>query len=250
MKKWISISFSNIGKRESNQDFVYKESIKVKRRRIEVLLVCDGVGGRPNGEECSKEVGNEIIKVVKSYVSKRKSAKALTKLDTDIIKRLLSLLPKLNAPVMSRTTATLMLIDRKNTKNGYSCISLWAGDSRAYLIEEEKQPVQISTDQYNSEGHLSVVFGGDGKLYGELGRNFSVLKKPILYCVTTDGMNSQLKGLYKFFLSCVYHHINSDTTFEFQSTRFLSSIISDNYSSAMLYRIRPKSILSKTLKQI
>lgn len=250
MHNWTNIFFSNIGKRENNQDFICINSIKSKRRRIQLMLVCDGVGGRPNGKECSEIVGCELSKQINSYLKKRKSKLSLSRLDTDKLLRIISNLPVLNGLSESRTTVSLLIVDKKETCRGYSCITLWAGDSRIYSVDTLGNAKQISKDQYDDNGHLSVVYTGEGKLVGKLGYSFFTIKDPLLFCITTDGMNSSLKGLFNFFVACVYHGIYSNQEFEYQTTKFLGKLISDNYSAIMIYRKYSKISLARIYRNI
>lgn len=250
MEHWIKVFFSNIGKRETNQDFIIATSIKSKRRKIELIIVCDGVGGRPNGKECSEVIGSEILKQIKSFLRNRKSKLSLNNIDAGKLVKKLSNLPTLGAPSSSRTTFSLLLIDKKETSKGFSCLTIWAGDSRIYSIDSIGSALQISNDQYDENNHLAVVFGGDGKLHGKLGHSFFITKNPLLFCLTSDGMNSQLKGLFKFFVACVYYNITTNKEFEYQSTKYLGNLVSDNYSAALVYRIYSKSTIRRVYKKI
>ena len=250
MKKWTILSFSNIGKRDENQDFLSCISIKKNKRVIDVLIVCDGVGGRPSGQECSRTIGNEIQKEVLSFIRNRKTKSCLNRHDLTILKRNLSGLKKLKASPMSRTTLALTLVDRKRNRYGNSCLTLWAGDSRIYAVESNGKAFQISNDQYNENGHISVVFTGEGKLIGEMGSQQLYLKEPLLICSTTDGMNCVLNDLFKFLVQCVYFRIQDDHIFEKKATKFLGNLVSDNYSVALLYRDHSDSVISKTYDKI
>ena len=250
MSNWTNIAFTNIGKRSNNQDFFCVKSIKSRRKKFFVMLVCDGVGGRPNGAECSLAVGNKIISVVVSYLLKRKSHRTLGDNDAVRISKLLSELSPLEAPQVGRTTASLMIIDQKEHKAGYTCVSIWAGDSRIYSIEQSGLCKQISHDHYNEEGHLSVVFGGDGKLHGLLSHTVLYSKAPLAYVVTSDGMNSQLTGLFKFFFACIFHNISDNGLFESKAKKYLGSLVSDNYSITMLYNNCPNNIILNSFKKM
>mgnify|MGYP003402314602 FL=1 len=250
MKKWTQLFFSNIGKRTENQDFISIVSSKKSKRIIDIVIVCDGVGGRPNGHECSNTVGKEVLKRVSGYLKKRKSKSCLNENDLNALKGILSKLSRLNASPLSRTTLALVLVDRKKNKNGYSCIALWAGDSRIYAIEAEGHAFQISSDQYNEEGYISVLFSGDGNLIGEMGSKYICLNDPLLICATTDGMNCQLNGLYKYLVACLYSGIQDNKAFEKTTTKFLGSLVSDNYSAALLYKMHSVGVIKKAYKKI
>ena len=250
MKKWTQLFFSNIGKRDENQDFLSLTSVRTHKRIIDVLIVCDGVGGRPDGGKCSNTVGKEVQKKVLHYLHKRNARKSLNENDLHLLKRKLSDLPELDAPPLSRTTLALVLFDRLKSKYGNGCITLWAGDSRIYAIEATGDAFQISNDQYNEDGHLSVVFSGDGKLIGDMGSRYIYFKDPLLICATSDGMNCQTKGLYKFLIACLYLNTRDNITFEKLTTEFLGNIISDNYSAAMIYKKHSPAIIKRAYKKI
>ena len=116
MIKWTKIFFSKIGLREQNQDFLSFFSIKKNKRLIDVLIICDGVGGRPNGKDCSNVVGKEVERKIRGYLNRRKSKTCLNEHDMNSIKKILSDLPKLSAVPLSMTTLSLVINDRKKNK--------------------------------------------------------------------------------------------------------------------------------------
>ncbi len=135
-----------------------------------------------------------------------------------------------------------MLIDQKNK----SCISIWAGDSRMYFADRSGVCRQVSYDHCDEENKITVVYDGNGKLYGQLSYDIIQSKTPLMYAVTSDGMNTPLDKLFTFLYGCIFHNIQNHNLFESKATHYIEKVISDNYTAVMLYFRYPKHIVLKS----
>lgn len=111
-----------------------------KNKKIKLLLVADGMGGRKHGEFASNYVATSIEKWFL-----QKEIKVLN--DTELIEKLLKRYIKvLNTNLIKKygednlgTTLTLAIINKKNT------LILNIGDSRAYIYKKKKL-LQVTED--------------------------------------------------------------------------------------------------------
>lgn len=252
MTKWIKTLCSEVGKKKENQDFVAARSFRSHRRKIDVLIVCDGVGGHLGGSQCSKAIGEAVLGVVEKYLSRRKSGRSLDKEDANLLGQRLASLPITNAPKDSATTLALALFDRKNGKSGHSIVTAWVGDSHVYLFEIADAGKQLTSDHHDEEGRLTRYITGDGRVHGGLEIRHFTANSPYGICLTTDGVHEkcQLSELYNFLLFCIDHRVTSDGRFSEAMTLFLGDNIDDNYSAVLLYHPLSSSQVIKTAAKI
>lgn len=239
MPKWVGIVSSNCGRRKSNDDFVAIRTYYHKRRRITALIACDGVGSRPEGKACAIAMGKESLQIIESYLRHRHSGKTLNNNDA---KRLASRLSNLNIKGITNSSATtlvLALVDHRRRKSEHNIIVLWAGDSRAYILDIKGQAIQISLDHHDDEGSLTCYFTGDGRLYGEIEATHYSLKNSLhAIWVTTDGVHAhcQPEELNHFILYCISQRFHDSDNLTQMLSEFLSDTMSDNFSLALLYQ--------------
>jgi hypothetical protein len=250
MKKWSTLCFSNIGPGKENQDSFNICEFRKKERIIYTLLVCDGMGGHVDGKQCSSVICEKISEKVTAYLRKKIRKRPINETNIASIQKILGSLSVKDGNPLSRTTMTLLVFDTKRTKKGYCCLSFWAGDSRIYAIESTGKAEQVSEDQKNKEGHIVTFYSGDGTLSGSLGSKCSYMKDPIAILNTSDGLNCQLNGLYKFILAFLFDGICTNEGFEQETLSFLGDLLRDNTTALLLFRNYPKSIFEKAYYRI
>lgn len=238
MRRWVQLDSSSLGNRAGNEDIVMVSTCRYSKKRVSVLIACDGVGGRPGGGKCAKAISLAVRVVVERYLRKRRSARAL---DGEDAKRLTLRLHHLwirGIDDASATTLALVLFDRCERKKGYKIITIWAGDSRAYLIDSKGELRKLTNDHHDAEGRLTSFFTGDGRAHGEIGSLCVTLKGfPCVICITTDGVHESCTPdeLKNFLLYCVNQGIRTREDLTIELSNFLRYNLSDNYSMILFY---------------
>lgn len=239
MKQWITLASSNCGTRADNEDYVESRAYSYRRRRIEALVACDGIGGRPNGKDCATTVGQAALQMADNYLRKRRSRRALNREDLQQLVRRLHALRLHGINPQSGSTLALVLFDLNEQKQGYNALVIWAGDTRVNLLDIAGQTRQLTKDHHDAEGCLTTYLNGDGKVCGKLGAEyFTFSTLPCVISVTTDGIHDHCQPyeLYQFLLYCLGQRFQRTEQLSAALSQFLQRNISDNYSAILLYR--------------
>lgn len=247
MIRWITLCCSRLGKRDLNQDFASTTTLSFHGRRVEVLVLCDGVGGIPGSELCARRVGEAIGVMIKNYLKSRRSRRSLDHNDAKILKIHLENLSIDPTPAGSATTIAIGIFERTQRSGKSGIIALWAGDTRIHLIEQRGRSYQLTTDHHDEEGRLTSYIRNDGRLSGGLGAKFFSSESPCALYATTDGVHEscRLDELAAFVMYCVYHQTKSHEVFSENIERFLGENVSDNFSAAVIYRLLRKTRAKK-----
>lgn len=226
------LSTSQIGGCERNEDFVASTTVRKGQHRFAVLLACDGVGGRPNGDRCAHDVGKLLMRQVTSYLRKRRTAKTFGWADqASLRRRLLRLrIPQGDPASACAFALTVVAPD--------SVWVFWAGDTRAYVLDREGELMQLTSDLVDAEGRLHTYFRGDGRLIGELGAACVSGRRTPLVSVATDGVHGGCSEseLRHFLLYCLATMIPNGDVLGDRLGGFLDGNVGDNYSMAVAYR--------------
>jgi hypothetical protein len=245
--RWITLSCSCLGKRELNQDFVSTGTFFLRGRRVEVIVLCDGVGGISGSDLCAKRVGEAAIRIVENYLRSRRSRRTLASIDAKALKLRLEKLSIDPAPLGSATTIAVGVLERTQRSGKSGIIALWAGDTRIHLIEKDGCNYPLTIDHHDEEGRLTSYIRNDGTLFGRLDVNFFSSAAPFILYGTTDGVHEscRLGELVSFFLYCAYHKTRSSQVFSENLARFLSKNMSDNFSAAVVYQLMRRERVKK-----
>ena len=139
LKKMNSSFITNKGKRKSNQDVVFSESIGEDR---DVFLLADGMGGYKNGEYAANFIVKQAYEIVKNQESFDKSSIQL------IIDEVTRALVKENEKQGSNMGATLGGVIRN--KEVFHCF--WVGDVKIFQIRDKK--IIYESKEHNLKNEL------------------------------------------------------------------------------------------------
>ena len=152
VKKGIGVyASSDIGKRTSNQDFIYYDEFK----GIKIGVVCDGMGGLKEGDEASIVAAKIFVKNIINLIKNPKikfhlkdfRKLAYTKIIDKCHKAIVSITGYMGG---SGTTLTGIIVGPKEDVNRYVEI-IHIGDSRCYRVVKNKfkkplKPVILTND--------------------------------------------------------------------------------------------------------
>lgn len=210
--------------REENED-VAISIVHPKNKRIKLLLVADGMGGRNHGEIASNYVADSI----KKWFLK-KSPVVLK--DTDLVEKLLKRYIKtLNTSLIKKygednlgTTLTVALVNIKNT------LILNVGDSRAYVYKK-KQLIQITEDD------------SDVWLYYKYG---SVKKDELRYFSNNSIINACI-GICKELCTITSYIIPNDYEILLLLTDGVTDMVTDSKIKKLIRKTKKEFLLSKII---
>lgn len=237
---WTSVSASQTGTRESNEDFIAIRTLQYGIWRLKVLIACDGVGGRPAGGACASMVGEAVIGAINSYLKVRKSRFTLKRKETEKIARMLTALSIKGLVNQSACTLAVALVYPRSLGTRWASMVFWAGDSRVYELQEDSGELRLLTyDHHDEEGRLTSYYGGDGRVRGSLSwlyREGPI--PPAAVCVTTDGVHEHCRDeeIRHFLIYCMSKSIETNEHLSEELSDFLSLNISDNFSFGLYYK--------------
>lgn len=248
MARWIRLASSKSGERHRNEDVVATHTIPRRGGGIDVIAVCDGVGSRPEALECAQSVAQAAVRRTTKYLAARGHG-ALKPEDARILRDLLSRIRVRGISKESATTLTLVLFERKPHRAGYGGLAIWAGDTRASLLEASGKLQSLTRDHHDEEGRLTCYVMGTGRVFGSLEHSFFSSGSPCVLYVTTDGVHERcsLDELRSLGLYCMDHGVRSDKVFSKILTQFLAENISDNFSAVIVYRLLSRDDLADVI---
>lgn len=210
--------------REENEDMAISIS-HPKNKKIKLLLVADGMGGRNHGEIASNFVANSIKKWFQ-----QKSPSVLK--DTELTEKLLKRYIKtLNTNLIKKygednlgTTLTVAIVNLKET------VILNVGDSRAYIYHN-KQLIQITEDD------------SDVWLYYKYG---SVRKDDLRYFSNNSIINACI-GICKELCTITTNIIPNDYEILLLLTDGVTDMITDSKIKKLIKKTKKEFLLSKII---
>ena len=210
--------------REENEDTAISIS-HPKNKKIKLLLVADGMGGRDHGEIASNFVANSIKKWFQ-----QKSPAVLK--DTELTEKLLKRYIKtLNTSLIKKygednlgTTLTVAIVNLKET------LILNVGDSRAYIYQK-KQLMQITEDD------------SDVWLYYKYG---SVRKDDLRYFSNNSIINACI-GICKELCTITTNIISNDYEILLLLTDGVTDMITDSKIKKLIKKTKKEFLLSKII---
>lgn len=168
--------------REKNEDSFSLQKVQLGKKEVSFLLVCDGIGGLPEGETASGFVTEQMtewfyregIRRTAAFFWQRRTEKSAAAALFAIQEKIESC--EKAEKICCGTTCTMALV------KGRHFVLLHAGDSRAYLIGKKER--QLTRDHHEGNA-LNRCIGAYGfqppdVLYGKL-------KKEELLLLCTDG---------------------------------------------------------------
>jgi serine/threonine protein phosphatase PrpC len=240
MARWVELATTNDGTRKSNEDFVDRVKWYGKRRRVTLLVACDGIGSRPDASACARGVGRAALEHAVRFLKRRNSTRALGPSDATKLAKRLRNLKVTGVKEGSGTTFVLSLFDHKRHRAGYSLVTLWAGDSRAYLLDSSGGLHQLTSDHQSDERRITRFYDGLGRVRGgDVDASFyEVSSAPRAICLTTDGVHERCSPneLREFMLYCITRKPRTEPQLSHYLTGFLARNIGDNYSMSLMYK--------------
>tara|TARA_R110002074_G_scaffold397816_2_gene588734 strand:- start:2703 stop:3419 length:717 start_codon:yes stop_codon:yes gene_type:complete len=139
LKKMNSSFITNKGKRKSNQDVVFIESMGGDQ---DVFLLADGMGGYKNGEFAANFIVKQIYEIIKDQESFNKSSIQLV---IDDVTRALAKENEKQGTNMGATLGGVIL-----NKETFHCF--WVGDVKIFQIRDEK--IIYESKEHNLKNEL------------------------------------------------------------------------------------------------
>ena len=144
IKTGLPLSFSEIGQKDNQEDFVFPSQAEVSKED-RVFILCDGMGGHSHGEVASRTVATALGQYMKwHYPSDGVLTKALFNDGLKYAYQQLNLVDD-GAPKKMGTTLTFVCFH----KDGCFCAHI--GDSRIYIVRPSEKRIV-----YRSEDHSLV----------------------------------------------------------------------------------------------
>ncbi|MDD2899044.1 MAG: protein phosphatase 2C domain-containing protein [Desulfuromonadaceae bacterium] len=253
MNNWNLLSVSEIGNRARNEDKI-SHFIRMVNCKTPVFafIACDGVGGVSGGGEAAEIVATTVEKKLKALISKYGTLLFSNKYGAILRSKLKKL--RIKNGICGATTMVALIFCTRRLQGRYRCIAIWAGDSRAHIIDGSGHYLQLTHDHHDDEGRLTSAYvAKDGFCKANIEINNYIMNNlPLAFGVSTDGLHGKCRvDELRHFLSCclVNKEIDSET-FASWVQSFLEANISDNYSAIFLLRktMLPLGILENNIK--
>lgn len=210
--------------REENEDIAIAIA-HPKNKKIKLLLVADGMGGRSHGEIASNYVADSIKKwFLKKSPTALKDIELMEKLLKRYIKTLNTNLIKEYGEDNLGTTLTVALVTIKST------LILNVGDSRAYIYRK-KELIQITEDD------------SDVWLYYKYG---SVKKDDLRYFSNNSIINACI-GICKELCTVTAYTISNDYDILLLLTDGVTDMITDSKIKKLVKKTKKEFLLSKII---
>lgn len=144
IKIGLPLSFSEIGLKDNQEDFVFPSPTEVKQDD-RVIILCDGMGGHSHGEVASRTVATALGQFMKwHFPSDGVLTKEVFNEGLDYAYEQLNLVDD-GAPKKMGTTLTFVCF------NNNGCFCAHIGDSRIYIVRPSERRIV-----YRSEDHSLV----------------------------------------------------------------------------------------------
>lgn len=157
-------SYSNIGRRDVNQDFLISQEL---REGLSIHLVADGIGGYDCGEIASKVVAE-------SFADSFNQGLSIIEATHEATKRIKIIRHNLGVSKMGSTVAGVLI-------NNFNAEIFWAGDSRVYVFRDNIQLYR--TEDHSVVNELSRV---RQLSFEEKERYNHIITRSIMGCITDE----------------------------------------------------------------
>lgn len=142
IKIGLPLSFSEIGQKDNQEDFVFPSPTEVKRDD-RVIILCDGMGGHSHGEVASRTVATALGQFMKwHFPSDGVLTKEVFNEGLDYAYEQLNLVDD-GAPKKMGTTLTFVCFHN----NGCFCAHI--GDSRIYIVRPSERRIIYRSDDHS-----------------------------------------------------------------------------------------------------
>ena len=238
LDNWIFLSSTDIGKRNANEDRLNSFFLlSAENNFIVCLIACDGVGGISGGSLCAELLCNEISSKINQLV-KIEGRKLFYFRNLKKLKNTISCL-RLEKNTEGASTLVVLLANLSRFRDGFRFITIWAGDSRSHIIDNDLVYCRLTEDHHDSDYNITAYYDllADNFL-GEVSyRSYSFKNIPVIFGVTTDGVHDKCteNELQLFLIYCLYKNVNSDAMFSEYFRIFLGENISDNFSASFIF---------------
>jgi len=239
LNNFILLSSSNIGRCDINEDRLNSFIIVSKENDpIICFVLCDGVGSIQYGDLCAELLCNEISLKIHKLIEEE-GRKLFYVRNRQKFKNYFNCLD-IKACQEGASTLTILIANITRFKDGFRFLVLWAGDSRAHIIDHELNYHLLTDDHHDSEGRLTLYYDllHNNFLGDPSCRYFSFKRLPVAFGVTSDGVHEKCneEELRLFLLWFLYKPTDSNDKFSEYLSRFLNVNISDNYSASFLFK--------------
>ena len=151
--------YSDIGERTVNEDAVLYSVVRIRKKKLVVAIVCDGIGGLSEGDlaagyicrRLNEAIYSRIIPALLNRRSMRFIEKRLKDVLYSISKELREYADKKKIRLGS-TLSCLLLFGRRY-------LILNVGDSRVYMIKDKKAPGMMTVSDINPDGSICRCIG-------------------------------------------------------------------------------------------
>lgn len=243
-KIYVRVGASQIGRRAENQDAIFLGSSAGPSSAI--LVCCDGIGSLPDAGNCAQTECDAAARTVLRYLRGAGAPHTIRSSDALNIAHRLSNLRLKGVVRTSGTTLALSIV------HGRRILVVWAGDTRAYLLDAGGLLRQLTTDHHDNDGRITQSILGTGEVQGGMSTYFEILDRPpVALFLTTDGVHESCSGseLRRFVFDCIERRIAGKPEFSKELEQFLGVNIHDNFSMALWYRMLSPSTLKKFAQQ-
>jgi hypothetical protein len=227
---WIGLASRCLGTRTFYADALDLLQSKRSRCTRVCAFAADGIGDSEAAAAAASRALETLTAGVRGYLDGRRSGR---RLDPRALERTVS---RRFAPGPPDAGAAGTTVVGATTDGARVCV-LWAGDSRAYVIDQAGVLVPLTVDDLDADDRLVRYCGADGRLMGGLhagvwrGRVGGIL-------VCTDGVHQTCgpAELQEFVQWCVRNGVSDSAAFSSSLAEFLGENVSDNYSAGLWYR--------------
>lgn len=192
----ISNAYWDAGKRDSNEDSLVLEELLLKRGKLIVSIVADGIGSLNNGAEASGYVIEELISfTLDEVVPLLNKGNGLHKVKRRILRKLYEIssdfkkVCSLRNKNMGTTLALLFIYERR-----FMAVNL--GDSKIIKFKKKKMK-ELSLCHTNSDGSIYKCIGNRGFFEPYIREGF--VTKNTGFLIASDGFyKKSQKEIYIF----------------------------------------------------
>ena len=182
-KRWILRIVTDRGPRQRNDDACLGAEIPGRRGTTRLAIVADGIASSADGGAAARAAVAAARGVAEGWL-RHIRRREFRRSDADDLARHLRRLPGVDVGIGAGTTFVLTLL------RGRTLLVLWAGDSRAGLLDESSRFHYLTDDHHDEEGAIRRWYDGTGRLHGRLALKCVTLRHPPLaITLSSDGVH-------------------------------------------------------------